>query len=258
MEAIIKSIKLKRILNRYYFNIEVQDIEGNYYNIDKPLLSDPVSFRKQVFGIMAACNQFDLLRLGSDNPIYKEVTGYYSNGLQILEDEKGKCFLPNKKTAVYCCEDMNQSVKELFNIAVSRRLPDISVDKGKIESIRSASGVWNIFFNGDGVGTFMQTFGQIYYGFGYPINIGSTENKEGIKRASISYQSFVLSIMKFYEVNDLLELAGKVDNYPVVDITVDKNRIVNITSLETGMGFSIGKNYEIINVFEPEIAKNVK
>lgn len=258
MEAIIKSIKLKRILNRYYFYIEIQDVEGNHYNIDKPLLSDPVSFRKQVFGIMAACNQFDLLKLGSDTPIYKEVTGYYSNGLQVLEDESGKCFIPDKKTTLYCCEDMNQSFKELFNIAVARKLPNVSIDKGRIESIRSASGVWNIFFNSDGLGTFMQTLGQIYYGFGYPINIGSTENKESIKRASLSYQSFILSIMEFYGVDDLLKLAGKVDNYPVVEIAVDKNRIVNITSLETGMGFSIGKNYEIINVFEPEIAKNVK
>ena len=43
-----------------------------------------------------------------------------------------------------------------------------------------------------------------------------------------------------------------------MDITVDKNKIKNITSLETGIGISIGKSYEIINVFEPKKAKILK
>lgn len=257
MEAIIKKIKLKSLLNKYYFSLEIQSIDGKVYHIDKPLLSDPISFRKQVFGIMAACNQFDLLRLGNDNPAYKEVIGYYFNGLQIIENEQKEWFSYDKKRSIYFCEEGSQSVKELFSIAVNRKIPDVFIDKGRIESISSGSGVLQIFFKSNGLGTFMNT-GQVYYGFGYPIGIGSTEDKEGIKNASLSFQSFILSIMKFYGVDDLLKLSGRVDKYPIVDITVDKNKIKNITSLETGMGISIGKNYEIINVFDPKKAKIFK
>lgn len=257
MEAIIKKIKLKNKLNRHYFSLEIQSIDGKVYHVDKPLLSDPISFRKQVFGIMAACNQFDLLRLSNDHPIYKEVTGYYSNGLQIIENEKNEWFSYDKKQSVYFCDQSNQNVKELFSVAVNRKLPDISIDKGKIESISSGSGVLQIFFKSNGLGTFMNT-GQVYYGFGYPIGIGSTEDKEGVKISSLAFQSFILCIMKFYGVDDLLELSGKIDKYPIVDITVDKNKVISITSLETGMGISIGKSYEIINVFEPEKLKKFK
>lgn len=257
MEAVIKKIKLKNILNRYYFSLEIQSVEGKVYHVDKPLLSDPISFRKQVFGIMAACNQFDLLRLSSDNPIYKEVIGYYSNGLQIIENNKNEWFSYNIKTSSYFCDQSSQSVKELFSMAVNKKIPDVSVNKGRIESISSGSGVLQIFFKSNGLGTFMNT-GQVYYGFGYPIGIGSIEDKEIINSASLSFQSFILSIMNFYGVDDLLKLSGNIDKYPIVDITVYKNKIKSITSFETGMGISIGKSYEIINVFEPEKVKMFK
>lgn len=257
MEAVIKKIKLKNILNRYYFSLEIQSVDGKVYHVDKPLLSDPISFRKQVFGIMAACNQFDLLRLSSDNPIYKEVIGYYSNGLQIIENNKNEWFSYNKKTSSYFCDQFSPSVKELFSMAVNKKIPEVSIDKGRIESISSGSGVLQIFFKSNGLGTFMNT-GQVYYGFGYPIGIGSVDDKESIKIASLSFQSFILSIMNFYGVDDLLELSGKIDKYPVVDITVDKNKIKSITSFETGMGISIGKSYEIINLFSPEKVKMFK
>lgn len=257
MEAVIKKIKLKNILNRYYFSLEIQTVDGKVYYVDKPLLSDPISFRKQVFGIMAACNQFDLLRLSSDNPIYKEVIGYYSNGLQIIENNKNEWFSYNKKTSSYFCDQSSQSVKELFSMAVNKKIPEVSIDKGRIESISSGSGVLQIFFKSNGLGTFMNT-GQVYYGFGYPIGIGSVDDKESIKIASLSFQSFILSIMNFYGVDDLLELSGKIDKYPIVDITVDKNKIKSITSFETGMGISIGKSYEIINLFSPEKVKMFK
>lgn len=257
MEAVIKKIKLKNILNRYYFSLEIQSVDGKVYHVDKPLLSDPISFRKQVFGIMAACNQFDLLRLSSDNPIYKEVIGYYSNGLQIIENNKNEWFSYNKKTSSYFCDQFSPSVKELFSMAVNKKIPEVSIDKGRIESISSGSGVLQIFFKSNGLGTFMNT-GQVYYGFGYPIGIGSVDDKESIKIASLSFKSFILSIMNFYGVDDLLELSGKIDKYPIVDITVDKNKIKSITSFETGMGISVGKSYEIINLFSPEKVKMFK
>ena len=74
----------------------------------------------------------------------------------------------------------------------------------------------------------------------------------------MAFQSFVLSIMDFYGVDDLLCLDGKTDYYPELEITVIKGKIIFITSSETGMRLSISKNYKIINVFEPENVKTLK
>ena len=60
-------------MKKYYFSIELKDFRGYVYIVDKPFCNDEVQFRKMVFGIMAACYQFDLLKLGSDTPIYKDV-----------------------------------------------------------------------------------------------------------------------------------------------------------------------------------------
>lgn len=73
MKAVIKKVELKRIVNKYYFKITLSDDNGNIFVIDKPFLSDPINFRKQVFGIMAACGCFDLIRLATNNPISKKL-----------------------------------------------------------------------------------------------------------------------------------------------------------------------------------------
>lgn len=255
MEAIITKIKLKKLFKKYYFAIELCDQSGNVYCIDKPFLNDKIQFRKMVFGIMAACNQFDLLRLGSDSPIYKEVKGYYSNGLEIIENSEDRWLLYNKKTNTYFCGDSNHQIKELYANA-SKRNFDISINNGRIESITSGSGVFQLFFNSDGVGTFYNT-GQIYYGFGYPIGIGDPENEENVKIATDAFQSFILSIMEFYGVTDLLELSGNVNKYPLVDINVSRKKVTSITSLETGMGISIGEKYEIVNTVEMDYKKTL-
>ena len=250
MEAIIKRIELKKILNRYYFVLEIQDINENVYIVDKPFCSDLINFRRQVFGIMAACNQFDLLRLTTSNPEYKDVVGYYSNGLQILENDQNKWFSYDKRTGKYFCDDAKEDVRKLFKTIVDNNLGDVSVNKGEIQSIESASGVFQIFFNSNGLGTFMNT-GQIYYGFCYPIGIGSADNKESVKIAATVFQSFIISLMKFYNVTDLLCLGGKIEQYPVVEIELDKNnKISQISSLVTGMGLKINDGFEIVNNFE--------
>ena len=43
-----------------------------------------------------------------------------------------------------------------------------------------------------------------------------------------------------------------------MEITINKGKVTSIVSLETGMGISISKDYEIINTFEPENVKNMK
>ena len=255
MDAVIKKIKLKKLLSKYYFSLELHAVDGNVYVVDKPFLSDPVNFRKQVFGIMAACNQFDLLKLGSDSPVYKEVTGYYLGVPRLFENEKGYTFGSKIDSSIYFYDKMEPNLKKEFHLAADINR-EVLIGKGKIERISSASGALIIFFSGEHYSYSMVSNGQIYYGMGYPIIIGSTSDKKIVMESSLSYQSFILAIMKFYEVDDLLELSGNVNNYPTVNITVDNGKVVNITSLETGMGFSIGKRYEIINVFKPELNNN--
>ena len=145
MEAIITKIDLKRFLKTYYFALELRDSNGKAYIIDKPFCNDEIQFRRLVFGIMAACNQFDLLRLGSDSPVYKSVKGYYNNGLEILENESDEWFSYNKKTGTYFCGQSLQNLKDLYKIASERNAFDVFVKNGQIESITSGSGVFQIF-----------------------------------------------------------------------------------------------------------------
>lgn len=66
-----KKIKLKKLINRYYFRIELVDENGGTHILDKPLLCDYINFRRQVFGIMSACGSYDLMELATTNPIEK-------------------------------------------------------------------------------------------------------------------------------------------------------------------------------------------
>ena len=103
----------------------MRDSNGKAYIIDKPFCNDEIQFRRLVFGIMAACNQFDLLRLGSDSPVYKSVKGYYNNGLEILENESDEWFSYNKKTGTYFCGQSLQNLKDLYKIDSERNAFDV-------------------------------------------------------------------------------------------------------------------------------------
>lgn len=98
MKANVKSIELKKIINRYYLKITMES-QNREYVVSNPLISDPINFRRQVFGILSACNCYDLMRLAREIPIRKEVIGYYLEGAgyKILENEKGQWFSFNKK-----------------------------------------------------------------------------------------------------------------------------------------------------------------
>ena len=43
-------------------------------------------------------------------------------------------------------------------------------------------------------------------------------------------------LLKFYGVSDILDLGGKKEIFPVVDIVLDKGKVSSIISLETGSG----------------------
>ena len=41
---------------------------------------------------------------------------------------------------------------------------------------------------------------EVYYGFGYLIGIGDTNNKESIRIASSAFYTFIISIMKLKKI----------------------------------------------------------
>lgn len=251
MKAVINKVELKKIFNRYYFKITLTDINGCNYVIDKPFISDPISFRRQVFGIMSACGSYDLMRLATDNPVSKKVVGYYINGLKVLENEKNEWFLFDSKTDEYVCELTNEVRKKAMDIIIEEVGRECGIKaEGTINSITSRSGVFSMLFTGEHIGTYFTCGKQIYYGFGEPINIGAPNDKEGSKRNAGYYQSFIVNLMKFYGIDDLLHFGGICDKLPIVEINFKNDKIDSITNLNTGLGFLLNEKYKFVNIFD--------
>lgn len=249
MKAIVKSIELKKIINRYYLKIAMES-QNREYVLSNPLINDPINFRKQVFGILTACNCYDLMRLAREVPKSKEAIGYYfeDRGYKILENEKGQWFSLNQKTRIYSCEKADESTKKLIETAQKHNISKVTVNEGTIESIKSGSGVFSILFqNKHGLSSFLST-GQVYWGFGNPINIGNNATESEKLDSAKVFTSFIVSIMKFYQKSNLLELGGDIEKYPEVEIELNhSNKVKLIKNAATGAGFRIGKDYEIID-----------
>lgn len=256
MEAIIKSVELKKIVNRYYFKITITDIVGNTYVIDNPLWSDPISFRRQVFGIMTACGTYDLMKLATNTPIPKKIIGYYANGMKILENEANEWFSFKSNKAEYECEETDEIQRKAMQIIIENNNNKIDKSIGSIEKISSASGVFLLFFRGEHLSTSYVCGQQIYWGFGEPITIGDPKKIKIARNFAKIYQTFIVSLMKFYGINDLLHFGGTIDKLPIVDITLNNNKVDLITNPSTGLGFSVSKKYNYIDSFNLEKGKN--
>lgn len=249
MKAVIKKIKLKKLINKYYFRIELVDENRCPHVLDKPLLCEYINFRRQLFGIMSACGSYDLMQLATTNPIEKRVKGYYINGLQILENKDKEWLRYDKEKRKYVC-DIDKKGRKIIDLLISQNLSNIEVMDGKIESIVSRSGVFSMLFTSKSASTFyMTSHTQIFWGFGSPINIGNPEDIVGATESAKVFASFIVSLMNFYKTDDLLNIGGNIENYPVVEITINNNNeISSITNPSTGMGFSIDKGYEFIDI----------
>lgn len=249
MKAIVKSMELKKIVNRYYLKVTMES-QNKEYVLANPLLSDPINFRKQVFGMLSACNCYDLMRLAREVPVPQEAIGYYfeGKGYKIFENKEGQWMSFNAKTGTYSCQKADEDTKQLIKMAEERKISNVEVSKGTIERIRSESGVFTMLFEREEGGSSFFTTGQIYFGFGSPINIGNKATQSEKMESAKMFTSFIVSLMKFCNKEDLLKLGGEIERYPEVDITLDhSNKINSIRNATTGLGFSIGKNYEIID-----------
>lgn len=259
MQAVIQKLELKKILNRYYIRIELLDEDGVIRVLDNPFLSDNINFRKQVFGILSSCDNFDLMKLATDNPIPRKTSGYYQNGLQILENENGEWFNLNKKTGLYMCQKPKQKTHDFFDNLVSQSICNVRKDEGIIEMMVSQSGTFQLLFTCN-LGSAFYTTGQIYYGFGYPLTIGGSDaNPRDIAYSAKMFTSFIVSLMRFYGVNDMLDFGGNKNNLPVVEIVLnEENKITTITNPINGMGLKIDTEYSIVNIFELDKAPKKK
>lgn len=250
MEATIKSIERKKILNRQYFKIVIES-SGREYVVSNPLLSDPINFRKQVFGILTACNCYDIMRLGGrEIPIPQKAIGYYieGRGYKIFENDKGQWFSFHENTGKYSCEKADEHTKQLIKKAEEYNISNVTKAKGTIESIKSTSGVFQMLFQSEeGLSSFLTT-GQVYWGFGNPINIGNNATESQKLEAAKMFTSFITSLMDFYGENDLLKLGGEIETYPKVEIALNhSNKIKSIINPSTGLGIGIGQSYEMFD-----------
>lgn len=257
MQALIKSVELKKFLGRYYFKITLIDVNGYTHVINRPFLNSPIHFRRQVFGIMSACGSYDLMRLATENPISKKVTGYYLNKLIVLENDNNEWFYLSKKEERYVCKviDDNDPKREIMRISLKSFGIDGVKASGFIKNIRSASGIYSMFFDGDHLTSWFLCDKQIYWGFGDPITIGNADDKNEASKSAKDYQSFIVSLMEFYGINDLLLFGGKTDKLPIVELNFDNDMIVSITNPDTGLGFSLDDEYKFINIFDDKKKK---
>lgn len=224
---------------------------GKEYIVSNPLLGDPINFRRQVFGMLTACNCYDIMKLGRKIPIPQKATGYYleDRGYKILENAKGQWFLFNERTGKYSCQKADEHTKELIKKAEEYNVSRITKSNGTIESIKSTSGVFQILFQGEnGLSSFLST-GQVYWGFGEPINIGNNATESERLESAKMFTSFITSLMDFYGEDDLLKFGGTIERYPEVEITLNhSNKINSIYNPNTGLGIRIGQNYEMLDI----------
>lgn len=249
MEAIIKKVELKIESYKAFLIITLSDYKGNDFEVKTTPIKDVISFRKIIFGIMSACGIYDLTKLATDNPISKKVVGYFNNGLKILENDQDEWLTYDQKTGKYICKKISKEEKSLINSAIESKLFGITKDEGSIINIVSQSGIFSMLFKSNRYSSFFTT-NQIYFGFGYPINIGNPNNINDSKRASQVFASFILSLMKFYGINDLLDFGENKDRLPFVNAKIEDNKVLEIANKDTGIGISFIEPYQIIPAFE--------
>lgn len=241
MEAIINSIELVKINNnRCYFKVKLVDEQGNligYFGNSK--LSDNINFRKQTFGILAACDCFDLLRVSSDSPeflpIYLEYDSY--DRITSIINMDGDCFSFIGDGRYGINKHSLENVDGVENC-------------GQILSITSRSGVFMIMVQTQVFVTSYVT-GSVYFGFGYPLgNESSDLEPYYINLSANKFKTFIESILQIYKTNDLLELSRtSALSYPRVLVEMDsRGKIVSIGNDKNNYYLTQnGNSYEIVD-----------
>ena len=252
MEAYISKIEFIRTnKDNCYWNLLLVDVNNNYIGAYcKPYISDEINFRKQTFGILSACNCYDLLKLSSDNPIplpiyFKEKT---YGGVEELINQSDK--LLRFREGIY-------EIERTWNI-FNKRKEIKKYESGEIRTISSESGCFSTWIKHAYYSTFYVT-GQVYYGFGFPITIGLDATVDDIKYSSKLFTSFIESILKLYDTNDLLDLSRNKTKFPKININIDDlGNITSIYNQETGITLTEqNASYQITKEIIKEQANNI-
>ena len=249
METLIRSIELKKLDNgNCYWELTLIDEQGNFIGkFGNQNINDAINFRKQTFGILSACNCFDLVRLGSSNPKYLPILIKEKKfgGVEYISSIGGKNF----KLGENCQYEITKSWN-IFN--KNKEMKKYTI--GQIERIVSQSGVFTIWLRTENYMTFFNT-GQIYYGFGYPLPASSENLDENyINQSALIFKTFIEGILEIYGTKDLLKLSeNKEIEYPKISVNVDeKGNILSIGSLtsdyeltENNSSYSISQKEKI-------------
>lgn len=241
MEAYIKSIKYVKVSKFFgYFKVTLIDQNANYLGTFGNLnFGDPENFRKETFGILSACNCYDLLTLGGKSVIPLEVS------VENDEFEKVKSITNKSGITLYKTSPMMYEIKKDFLYNLKNHEKELKMN---IDGIISKSGTFEIFLIGKSFGTFYTT-GSIYYGFGYPFYTPEELDKDGLLISMVQFQTFITSILKLYKTDDLLKLNRKEPEfYRKVSVLLDESgKVIALGNEETDMYIvETEEKYEIV------------
>lgn len=237
MKVLLKNIKYKKVDKTHsYWILNFVDCHGNLVEtIDMPKLSSSVDFRYQTYGILAACNCYDLLRIFTNSPNLLKV--------YIPKDDSNKVeYIKNSHNAIFSFKEDKYVLEHNHNILkIAHKHPNEL--SGQIESITSESGTFAISIATE---NFKRTFltGQVYYGFGTPLNEHINLNEKHELLAADMFKTFIEAILKLYQVDDLLGLAKtEYVEYPIVDLEYDEQgKPQYLGCEETGIYLQINEN----------------
>ena len=219
MEAMIIRTDLIKTKKGHYFNVELMDKLNNKYTFGRPGSSDPMNFRMQVYGIMNACDEKDLLSLTTHNPKYLNVSLFTLDGVRYIERDD-KVFYYDPKSRLYRFENETHEVEHKDKCLINT----INFKDGEIRMVLETE-------------------------LGYKIyKTGKIDYMEGIKsrETAHTYSSFIVSLMKLYNKKDLLLLGGNIEKYPEVDIKLNTDGSVKrLSNPYTGKSLYISNMYEI-------------
>lgn len=186
MKAKIKYVKLLEEDGDYGFEVALSTEEGT-----KKFggITDKSSFRKLFFGILSACNNYDLSDLS-------RVKGRKISAIIERQNTFNQRIASIGNKSKFLINDKNDGfIIKKFNYKETKLLKAIQViQTGKIVSIRSASGtICMVFeFKGYSQGT---TGPNLYVGMGYPLNKQTLTDEEAEFVADYS-SSYIAGLIK--------------------------------------------------------------
>lgn len=215
-KAIIKSIKLCQIDgDEIFFQLSLVDENGNNMGVfGSPYLTSNVDFRKEVYGILEAVEEMDLLKIGGNEEACIPIKFKCDRRdiVNEIHNDNNQTFHMNN-LGEYVTEETKEDEREIFD--------------GVINSIKSDSDTFMMNIRNPQFATSYVT-SNIYYGFGYPF-LSRTNNEELINKASKHYKEYIVNLLKFCGTDDLLRIGGEPTKYP--ETLIQRDELGNVIAI---------------------------